>query len=138
MSITWILFGSPGLWDKFDLYRISTKGDQLFKFRYPGMEDLQQKFLLESFSVNMEFLENNTGKITAVAYLISISEIVNSVQQIGAGALLIVNNYILGLSWRNDSIYLFDSHSKDENGDLSSSATAVFLKFDVILAEKLC
>ena len=82
------------------------------------MEDLQQKFLLESFSVNMEFQENNTGEITAVAYLISISEIVNSVQQIGAGALLIVNNYILGLSWRNDSIYLFDSHSKDENGDL--------------------
>ena len=37
-----------------------------------------------------------TGEITFGAYL-SIVEIVNSVQQIGAGALLIVNNYILGL-----------------------------------------
>ena len=55
-----------------------------------------------------------------------------SVQYIGAGALLIVNNYILGLIWGNDSIYLFDCHSKDENGNLSSSGTAVLLKFDVL------
>ena len=41
----------------------------------------------------MEFLENKTGEITAGAYLISISEIVNGVQQIGAGALVIVNKY---------------------------------------------
>ena len=62
--------------------------------------------------------------------MLSITEIVNSVQQIGAGAVLIVNNYILGLIWGNDSIHLFDSHSKDENGNLSSSSTAVLLKFD--------
>ena len=36
------------------------------------------------------------------------------------GVLLIVNNYILGLIWGNDSIYLFDSHSKDENDNVSS------------------
>ena len=70
------------------------------------------------------------GEITAGAYLLSIAEIVNSARQIGTGALLIVNNYILGLIWGNDSIYLFDSHSKDEYGNLSSSDTAVLLKFD--------
>ena len=47
----------------------------------------------------MEFLENKTGEITAGAYLISISELVTAVQQIGAGSLLIVNNYILDLIW---------------------------------------
>ena len=47
----------------------------------------------------MEFLENKTGEITAGAYLISISELVTAVQQIGAGPLLIVNNYILDLIW---------------------------------------
>ena len=30
---------------------------------------------------------------------------------------LVDNNYILGLVWENDSKYLFDSHSKDENGN---------------------
>ena len=94
MSITWKLFRSPGLWDIFDLYSILGKGDQLLKFigkfRYLGMEDLLQEFLVENSFLNVEFLENNTGKITAKAYLISISEIVSGFQQIGAGALLVV------------------------------------------------
>ena len=70
----------------------------------------------------MEFLENKTGETAAGAYLLCIAEIVNSVRHIGTGALLIVNNYILGLIWGNDSIYLFDSHNKDQNGNLLSSA----------------
>ena len=80
----------------------------------------------------MEFLENKTGETTAGAYLLSVAEIVNSVQHIGTSALLIVNNYILGLIWGNDSIYLFNSHSKDENRNLSSFGTAVLLKFDTL------
>ena len=50
--------------------------------------------------------------MAAEAYLLSSVEIVNNVQQIGTGALLIVNNDILGLIWCSDSIYLFDSHSR--------------------------
>ena len=134
ISLSWILFKSPGLWDKFDLDCILGKGDQLFKFigkfRYLGIEDLPQEFLIENSLINVQFLENNTGEITAGAYLPSIAEIVNSVQHTGISALLIVNNYILGLIWGNYSIYLFDSRSKDKNGNLSSSDTAVLLKFD--------
>ena len=85
------------------------------------MEDLPQEFMVENSSINLEFLENKTGKITAVAHLIAVSEIVNGVQQIRADTLLIVSNYILGLIWGNDSIYQFDSHTKDENGNFSSS-----------------
>ena len=55
MSITWTLFRSPGLWDKFD--SILGKGDHLFKFigkfRYHGMEDLTQEFLVENFAINV-------------------------------------------------------------------------------------
>ena len=65
--------------------------------------------------------------------MLPIVEIRNSVRQIGAGVLLFVNNYILGLIWVNHStIYLFDSHSKDENGNLSSSGAAVLLKCDTL------
>ena len=78
------------------------------------MEDLPQEFFVEITSINMEFLENKTGEITAETYLISISEILNGVQQIRAGSLLIASNYILGLIRGNSSIYLFDFHSKDE------------------------
>ena len=93
MSVSWILFKSPGIWDKFELDSILTY--QLFKsigkFRYLGVEDLPQEFLLENYSMNVEFLENKTGEITAGAYLLSIAEIVNTAQEIGAGVLLIVN-----------------------------------------------
>ena len=101
---------------KFELDCIFARGNQLFKFigkfRYLGVEDLPQEFLLENYSMSVEFLENKTEQIAAGAYLLSIAEIVNSAQQIRTGSLLIVNNYILGLIWGNDSIYLFDSHSK--------------------------
>ena len=58
--------------------------------------------------MHLEFLEKKTG-ITAEEYLISILEIVNGIQQIGASALHIVSNYILELIWGNDSLNLFDS-----------------------------
>ena len=47
-------------------------------------------------------------------------------------SLLIANNYILDLIWGYGSIYLFHSHSEDENGNLSSSNAAVILKFDTL------
>ena len=44
------------------------KGDQLFKFSrkisYPGMEDVTQKSLVETSSINVEFLGNKIGEIT--------------------------------------------------------------------------
>ena len=58
--------------------------------------------------------------------------ILNSVPQIGTGAPLVGNNYILDLIWGIISTYLFDLHSKDENGNLSSSGTTVLLKFDAL------
>ena len=138
MSVSWILFKSPGMRDKFELDCILARGDQLFKFigkfRYFGVEDLPQEFQLENYSMNVEFLENKTGEITARAYFLSITEIANSAQQIGTGALLIVNNCILGLIWGNDSIYLFDSHSKDQYGNIPSSGTTVLLKFDTLFS----
>ena len=59
--------------------------------------NLLQEFLIENFSVTVEFLDNKIGQISTGVNLKSIVEIVNRFQQIRTGALLIVNNYILGL-----------------------------------------
>ena len=132
ISVSWTLFRCPGQWDKLDLDGILGKREQFFKspgkFRYLGIKNLPQEFLTEGFKVNAQFLENKTREISGRALLLSIVEIVNCFQQIGIGALLIVNNYILGIIWGNCSVYLFDLYSKDENGDVSSSGTAVFFK----------
>ena len=65
------------------------------------MEDLIQEVLIKNLSINVEFLNIRTGEITARAYLVSFTEIVSDCQQIGTGAILIINNYILGLLWGN-------------------------------------
>ena len=59
--------------------------------------NLLQEFLIENFSVTVELLDNKIGQISTGVNLKSIVEIVNRFQQIRTGALLIVNNYILGL-----------------------------------------
>ena len=111
------------------------KGDQSPKFvgklRYLWIEDLPQEFLIETSFMNVEFLGNKTGKITAGAYLLSLAEIVYSVQQIKTGALLIVNNYSL-VCGNDSSTYLFHSHSKDGNGNLSSYSREALLKFNTL------
>ena len=67
-----------------------------------------------------------------MAYLLSITEIECDCQQIGTGALLIINNYILGLLCGNQCFFLFDSLRKDEIGRISATGTAVLLKFDLL------
>ena len=70
------------------------------KFRSLGMEDLPQEFLTENCFINVEFLENKTGEVTAGLY--SIAEIKDIFGRIGALAAVIINNDILGLIWGND------------------------------------
>ena len=59
IPVSWTLFKSPSLWDKFNLNSVLNKGDQLFKiigkFNYFGMGDLPQELLIENCSVNLEF-----------------------------------------------------------------------------------
>ena len=85
MSLSWRLFKSPGLWDKSDLDCILSKEYQSCKFiskiRYLGIEDLLQEFLIENALINVEFLENEAGEITAghIYYLLHKLQIVFSI-----------------------------------------------------------
>ena len=92
---------------------------------------MPQEPLIEGFVARMQFLEYKTREFTAGQYLLSIVEIVNRVQQNGSDSLFIVNNYIIGIIEENDSKYLFNSHSNNENDNVSSFGAAV-LKFDTL------
>ena len=52
---------------------------------------------MENYWINVEFVNNTTGEITAGTYLAFTTKIVSDCQQIGTGALLIISNYMLGL-----------------------------------------
>ena len=68
----------------------------IITFRYVGVKDLQHGLLIENCLINAGFLDNRTGSIIAETYLVSITEIISSCEQVGSGALLIVINYVLG------------------------------------------
>lgn len=58
-----------------------------------------------------------------------ITEIVSDCELIGTGSLLIINSYFLYLPWGKECFFLFDSHSKDENGRISATNTVFLLTF---------
>ena len=95
MSVWWALFKSGSIWDSFDLDSTLQKEDLMFKslnnYRYLGMEDLPQEFFIENSSINIEFLNDRNGEITAGAYLVSVTEMASDCQQLGTVALLIIN-----------------------------------------------
>ena len=111
MLVYWTLFKSVSKWDSFDLDLALQKWDLSFKslnnYRHLGMEDLPQEFFIENSSTNVEFLNIRTGKITAGTYVLSIAEIMGDCQQIGTGALLVINNYILGLLLGNQCFFFY-------------------------------
>ena len=80
----WTLFKSVSIWEFFDLNFILQKGDLLFNslnnYRYLGTEDLPQELFIRNLSINVEFINNKIGEITATAYLVSTTEIVSDCQ----------------------------------------------------------
>ena len=126
MSLWRTLFKSASTWDSFHLDCILQIEDLLFKslnnYRFLGMEDLPQEFFIENLSINVEFPNNRTGEITSGAYLVSITKILSDCQLIDTGALLIINNYILGLLWGNQCF--------PQCFPISATGTSVLLKSD--------
>ena len=128
ISVSWTLFKSPGLWNKLHLDCILSKVDQLFKFigkfRYLEVEDLPQEFMIENCSIR------NYSWGIFVIYCINCKLCSANWDWCSTYC----NNYIFGLIWGTDSIYLFHSYSKDEYGKFinlrySSSSKVWLLKF---------
>ena len=84
LSVWWILFKYVNVWDSFDSYCISQKGDLLFKslnnYKYLGMEDLPKEFFIENLSINVKCLNIRNGEIITGAYYLPITETVKASQ----------------------------------------------------------
>ena len=85
------------------------------------MDGQPQEFLLEKCSINVKFLENKTEYSVLDIYF-------RNCKWCSANW----DRCSLGLIWRNDSIYLLDSHSKDKNENLWRAGTVFLLKYDTL------
>ena len=45
---------------------------------------------------------------------------------------MIINGYALGIIWGKNCFFLFDSHSKNSNGNICQNDTSVLLKFETL------
>ena len=103
-AICWNLFKLTHFCDLIHLYSILQKGDELLfkcikEFRYFRVDHLPHWLLIEKCLIDIKFLEIRTREITAAAYLVFITEVISSCQQVGSRGLFTVNNYVLELLW---------------------------------------
>ena len=107
--------------DGTDLDMILENEDQVFKslnqYTLFGVDDLARAVNVYSYSVDIFLLDNT--EITLNAYLVSLKEFIESCLNIGSGALLKISGYIFGLIWGKECVYLFLSHSKDYEVNIS-------------------
>ena len=104
----------------------------LNQYRLLGGDDLPWTVNIYGYSVDIFLLDNKTGEITLNAYLVSLKKIIGSCLNIGSGALLIISCYIFGLIWGKECVYLFDSHSKDYEGNISQNGSVILMKFETL------
>ena len=95
IPICWTLLKGIVLLKSINLDCILWKGYHLFKkldiMRILSIDDLPQNCKIEDVSLNLDYLENKTGKIVFNAYLISISDIASSSTSKGNGGLLFIH-----------------------------------------------
>ena len=130
MSVCWNTFIAVTTWESIDLDMILENGDQPFKSlnqcRLLRGDHLPRIVNIYSNSVDVFLLNNTTGEITLTTYLVSLKNIEGCLN-IGSRALFIISAYIFGLIWKKDFtyftylVYLFDSHSKDYEGNISQN-----------------
>ena len=94
--------------------------------------DLPTKIEIYSNSIDFALLENKTGEITSSRYLTSIVDIVGNYSNIGNGALLITNGYVLVVIWGKNCFFLFDPHSKNSTGNICQNGNTVLLTFEML------
>ena len=106
----------------YDLDRILQNGDQLFKslnmFRALGVDDLPARVSINDSTVNIVFLENKTGEITLIVYLISMADTISTCSNHGKGTLRIISGYVLGIILGRNC---FGPRSKDGEGNISQN-----------------
>ena len=93
---------------------------------------MRKKIEIYSYSIDIALLKNRAGEITSSTYLTSIDYIEGNLSNLNNVALLVINGYGLGVIWERNCFFLFDSHSKNSNGNICQNGTSVLLKFEML------
>ena len=131
-ALVWSIIRKVSLWNTNDLNYILDMGNSLYSKlnldRPLSINDLPSSVNTGMCDIYVEMLENETG-------CLSIHNQSNFLQDMrkkcvsGDGLLFIIHGYTFSVLWNKRNYFLFDPHSRDEEGAIVPNGTCVLLKF---------
>ena len=104
----------------------------LHKFKYLREEYSPHGVLIKNSLISVDFLENWTGEITAIAYFCQSLKLTVVVNRVGVELSSLLTTTFQECYWETSVSMCLISHSKDENGNISAAGTASLLKFEYL------
>jgi len=142
-SICWSKIRQVNRWNKYDLDHVLNNGDGIYKFllygpgpldkiRFLDVDDLPREIILQHRQIGLTFLELKDGELSFDINNTSLVTLFYSTNVTGDGFLLIFSDVVLAITYNNDtqnSYFLFDSHSRSQQGLPVPDGTSVLMKF---------
>ena len=135
-SICMTKIRKPSIWKELDLDFILTQGDVLYKStgidRTLYCDELPTVFCIENNLFQIEYPykedkfqndENQFNNLLDNCYFSNASV---------TGAIVFINGYCISILKHNDFLFVFDSHSRDVNGQPTPEGTSILMKFKSI------
>jgi len=140
-SICWSKVRKINQWTTSDLDHILDNGDSIYKYLLYGpgplnqichlnVDDLPREINLSHGQISLDFLELKDGELSFDNQDASLVSLFYSVNATGDGFLIFVNGVTLAVMYNDsqNSYYLFDSHSRNNQGLPVPDGTSVLLK----------
>ena len=131
-SIAWSVIRQVGLWNSSDLDFILNEGDKIYKGLHIGTfisaDELPQCINIENNEIYVEKLRFHQGTILKHSVNFLRNSYESNINN-GNGFLLFINGFTLSVIWSNANFFLFDSHSRDKDGQICENGLSVLLKF---------
>ena len=130
-SLCWARIKSVAYWNSCDLDYVLIKGDEIYKNinlkRFLGPEDLPNILQVENANVTIKYVQLVDTEINKHTDFIRPSFFQFS--RISNGIMFFVHSSTISLLWDTKSFFLFDSHSRDEQGKCVENGTGILIKF---------
>ena len=124
------------MWTTSDLDYVLENGDCLYKSLNTNLtlnvDELPRNVTIEGCSLKVILLENETGVMNTTDELNFLKISFQTNTNTGTGVIFFINGYTFSLIWHKLGIFLCDSHSRNEEGFITSDGASVLLKFKTL------
>ena len=131
-ALTWSILRKVAIWNAFDLDYILDNGDLVYKKlnlnRSLAIIDLPDNIDTGRGVINIEMLGNETGFLTVHNRLNFLQSLLKK-HTTGDGILFMTLGYTFSILWNKRNYFLFDPHSRDDEGVIAQNGSSVLLKF---------